>query len=100
MFFAKEIAKPQKTKFRGPEQKSQNRYFADPTMPDNTVAQWALNLTLFENLVADHLGLTIETVSRAFTRLAKDKIIELDTPSSISLIDRDRLIECAENYQV
>ena len=28
-------------------QKSQNRYFADPTMPDNTVAQWALNLTLF-----------------------------------------------------
>ena len=24
-----------------------NRYFADPTMPDNTVAQWALNLTLF-----------------------------------------------------
>jgi CRP/FNR family transcriptional regulator len=50
--------------------------------------------------IADHLGLTIETVSRAFTRLAKDKIIELDTPSSISLLDRDRLIESAENYQV
>ena len=24
-----------------------NRYSADPTMPDNTLAQWALNITLF-----------------------------------------------------
>ena len=26
---------------------SKNRYSADPTMPDNTLAQWAMNMTLF-----------------------------------------------------
>lgn len=64
------------------------------------ISETELNLPMTRTDIADHLGLTIETVSRAFTRLAKDKIIELDTPSSISLLDRDRLIESAENYQV
>ena len=59
-----------------------------------------LSLPMTRTDIADHLGLTIETVSRAFSRLSKDKIIELVTPSSINLLDPERLIECADNYQV
>ena len=43
--------------------------------------------------IADHLGLTIETVSRLFSRLRKDGVIELPDAHSFRLRDRDALEE-------
>ncbi|WP_099865887.1 helix-turn-helix domain-containing protein [Pararhizobium haloflavum] len=41
--------------------------------------------------IADFLGLTIETVSRVFTRLSEMRLIARDTARSIELLDRDGL---------
>ena len=41
--------------------------------------------------IADYLGLTVETVSRCFTRLKADRCIALPAPTSVELIDRERL---------
>ena len=59
-----------------------------------------LNLPMTRTDIADHLGLTIETVSRAFSRLSKEKLIELATPSLVTVLDHDRLIKCADNYKL
>lgn len=40
--------------------------------------------------IADHLGLTIETVSRTFARLMRDKIL-LDVPQGVRILDEQRL---------
>jgi CRP/FNR family transcriptional regulator len=45
--------------------------------------------------IADYLGLTIETVSRTFTKLRQDGLIELPAPTRIKLRDRGRLEELA-----
>ncbi len=45
--------------------------------------------------IADYLGLTIETVSRTFTKLRQDGLIELPAPTRIKLRDRARLEEVA-----
>jgi len=39
--------------------------------------------------IADYLGLTIETVSRTFTKLDRDGVIEI-MPGSVSLLDPAR----------
>jgi CRP/FNR family transcriptional regulator len=41
--------------------------------------------------IADYLGLTVETVSRTFTRLKQDSVLELPSATCIVLRDRDRL---------
>ncbi len=41
--------------------------------------------------IADYLGLTIETVSRCFTRLRTDALIATPEPHTVRLLDRDRL---------
>lgn len=46
--------------------------------------------------IADHLGLTIETVSRTFTQLKRDGIIGLPSSGHVVLIDSVRLRELAE----
>jgi CRP/FNR family transcriptional regulator len=45
--------------------------------------------------IADHLGLTTETVSRTLTKLKQDGVIALPNPTRISIEDRDRLEELA-----
>ncbi len=45
--------------------------------------------------IADYLGLTIETVSRTFTKLRQDGLIELPAPTRVKLRDRARLEEVA-----
>lgn len=41
--------------------------------------------------IADYLGLSVETVSRTFTRLCRRKIISLPTPERVVLVRRDAL---------
>jgi CRP/FNR family transcriptional regulator len=41
--------------------------------------------------IADFLGLTIETVSRTFTKLRMLRLIELPQASRVRLVDIDRL---------
>jgi CRP/FNR family transcriptional regulator len=45
--------------------------------------------------IADYLGLTIETVSRTFTKLKQDGLIGLPAPTRIKLRDRGRLEQVA-----
>jgi CRP/FNR family transcriptional regulator len=45
--------------------------------------------------IADYLGLTIETVSRTFTQLRKDKIIDMRRADEVHLVDRAELEDVA-----
>ncbi|WAC62113.1 helix-turn-helix domain-containing protein [Pseudoxanthomonas sp. SL93] len=46
--------------------------------------------------IADYLGLTVETVSRSFTRLRQEGSIATDDPHHVRLLDRARLDALAE----
>ena len=45
--------------------------------------------------IADHLGLTLESVSRAFARLARRRIVHFPDPRHASVLDATRLREIA-----
>ncbi|MBS0560772.1 MAG: helix-turn-helix domain-containing protein [Proteobacteria bacterium] len=45
--------------------------------------------------IADYLGLTVETVSRTFTRLKRDGLIDLPNPNLVHILDRERLEDIA-----
>ena len=45
--------------------------------------------------MADYLGLTIETVSRSFTRLREQGVIVLHDPQHVEILDRKALMELA-----
>jgi CRP-like cAMP-binding protein len=47
--------------------------------------------------IADHLGLTVETVSRLFTKLRRDQIIELPTAQCVVILDWEALAELCES---
>lgn len=55
-----------------------------------------LNLAMSRQDIADHLGLTIETVSRIFTRFRRAGLIGLPDRHSVILNDIDRLSMTAE----
>ena len=46
--------------------------------------------------IADYLGLTVETVSRSFTKLRQDGLIAASDPHHIQLLDSTRLLALAE----
>jgi len=46
--------------------------------------------------IADYLGLTIETVSRSFTKLRKDGVLELPDPNTVVVRDLQRLEDMGE----
>lgn len=46
--------------------------------------------------IADFLGMTIETVSRTFTKLKQQRLIEIDRNTTIQLCDRTALSRLAE----
>jgi CRP/FNR family transcriptional regulator len=58
--------------------------------PDNPIV-----LAMSRGDIADFLGLTVETVSRSFSRLKADKVIALPEPTLVRLVDRERLEELA-----
>lgn len=52
-------------------------------------------LPMPRNDIGDYLGLTIETVSRSITRLRKLGAISLENSRTVSIVDRDLLLELA-----
>lgn len=54
-----------------------------------------LSLPMSRLDIADHLGLTIETVSRCFTKLRKARVIDLPHATQVLVRDGDRLADLA-----
>jgi CRP/FNR family transcriptional regulator len=54
-----------------------------------------VDLPMTRNDIADYLGLTIETVSRTFTKLKDEELISLPRPARLVIRDRDGLEELA-----
>ena len=54
-----------------------------------------IDLPMGRTDIADYLGLTVETVSRTFSRLKHDGLIALKTPNCIHILNRERLDELA-----
>ncbi len=67
---------------------------ADTETVDGDVAD-RIDLPMGRGDVADYLGLTVETVSRTFTKLRNDGLIALPTPSSVEILDSGQLRELA-----
>ena len=55
-----------------------------------------VSLPMTRSDIGDHLGLTMETVSRALTQLKKDGVIELTSSHELIIRDRDMLAGLAE----
>jgi CRP/FNR family transcriptional regulator len=54
-----------------------------------------IDVPMTRNDIADHLGLTIETVSRTLSKLKAEGLIALPTPTRLEIRDRDRLADMA-----
>jgi len=65
----------------------------DTLYRERLVAQTRLSLLMNRSQIADYLGLTIETVSRAFGKLRKYAVIELVGNDEVIILDRARLRE-------
>jgi CRP/FNR family transcriptional regulator len=50
-----------------------------------------LNLPMTRTDIADHLGLTIETVSRSFGRLRRENLIAILPNNGVSILDLDKM---------
>ncbi len=59
-------------------------------------ARPSFRLPISRQEMADHLGLTIETVSRTMTRLREDGLIALPTPQDVVLLRPAALAALAE----
>jgi CRP/FNR family nitrogen fixation transcriptional regulator len=60
-------------------------------MAERTAGSAALDLPMSRMDIADHLGLTIETVSRSFTQLERQGIIELPSARRVVLSNKSAL---------
>jgi len=58
----------------------------------------ALELPMTRGDIADYLGLTIETVSRTFTRLRNEEMIAILAADQVRILDHDGLAELAEGF--
>jgi len=57
-----------------------------------------VDLPMSRSDIADYLGLTIETVSRTFTRLKSEGLIALPNNTRVNILDRDGLTDLAGGY--
>ncbi len=64
---------------------------SDKSNPISHVPDGFIYLPMSRSDIADYLGLTIETISRQFTILSKEKIISLEENHYIKIIDEDRM---------
>ncbi len=55
-----------------------------------------VHLPMTRSDIADYLGLTIETVSRTFTKFKIDRLLELPAVAEVLILDRVRLTRIAE----
>ena len=55
-----------------------------------------ITLPMTRGDIGDHLGLTIETVSRAFGQLKKDHVIEQKSLHNIRIANRNALVHLAD----
>ena len=65
----------------------------DALYRERNVAQTPLSLLMNRSQIADYLGLTIETVSRAFGKLRKRGVIELVGNDEVIILDHAKLRE-------
>ena len=70
-------------------------YVADKMRNQGCQPQAGFDLPLGRADIADHIGLTIETVSRQITKLRKDGVITMNGARHVESVDRDRLAERA-----
>jgi CRP-like cAMP-binding protein len=66
------------------------------TMSARTGAADRVSLPMTRHDIADHLGLTIETVSRSFSQLKSQGVIQLKANSEVVLKSRNALADLAE----
>ena len=66
----------------------------NPVNFDENSENITFELPLTRADIADFLGLTIETVSRQFTKLRTEKIIEINSNRHVSVPDLNRLKQC------
>ncbi len=59
-------------------------------------ARTSFRLPISHHDVADYLGLSGETVSRTFTRLASERLLSLEPVGTITILDAEKLEELAE----
>ena len=64
------------------------------------VSSKPLSLKMSRAEIADYLGLTIETVSRAFTKLKKRHVIGLVGSDEVVVLDNDRLRQIGKSPRV
>lgn len=65
----------------------------DALYRDRGVSGQSLSLFMSRGEIADYLGLTLETVSRAFGKLKKRGIIRLVESDEVVILDREKLCE-------
>lgn len=70
-------------------------YVADRMQNVGCDGQVSFDLPLNRADIADHIGLTIETVSRQITKLRKDGVLEMQGARHVVRVDRARLSACA-----
>jgi len=70
------------------------RSAACPKAP-NAAADHMLVLPMSRHDIADHLGLTVETVSRSFTKLRQMELIDLPNPQWVHIQDHEALARLA-----
>jgi CRP/FNR family transcriptional regulator, anaerobic regulatory protein len=59
-----------------------------------------IHLAMTRTDIADYLGLTIETISRTFTRMRTDRLIALPSITEVVILDRARLARIAEGDEM
>ena len=70
-------------------------FLLDMTRRSALEACGCLELRMSRKDIADYLGMTVETVSRNFTQLRQDRLIEIDHASHIEIRDRRALARIA-----
>jgi CRP/FNR family transcriptional regulator len=67
--------------------------------PDCINDDGSLTLQMRRADIADYLGLTVETVSRSFTKLRNADIISADKAGAVAILSRERLEEIAQGSE-
>ncbi|RMF12708.1 MAG: helix-turn-helix domain-containing protein [Alphaproteobacteria bacterium] len=58
-----------------------------------------IDLPMTRTDIADFLGITVETASRAISRLKADGLIHMPGPNRVVIPDFEKLSRAAENYR-